>query len=141
MSSLVEQTLVLELRIANAILDGTADTHACTCALSAQADQVSSELRAAEAGFDATPDEEGLRRIVAARAAFCGQVAGERLLEAFVKQGGSGMEAALDAFQTTANAIVRYLNDRANGDEAGAVAAVERACTMLPPDRRAMLGR
>jgi hypothetical protein len=139
--SLVERTFTLVLRIANAILEGTADTWACAIALSAQADQVSSELRGAEGGFDATPDNQALRRIIAARAAFCGQVAGERLLEAYATQGESGIEQAFDTFDPMANAIVRYLNERANGDEDDAVATVEQACAMLPPDRRAMLSR
>jgi hypothetical protein len=141
MSSLVERNFTVVLRIVNAILQGRADAWACSIALSAQADQVSAELRAAEAGFDATPDDRALRRIFAARAAFCGQVAGERFVEAYAVGGTAGIEDAFAAFDLMAGALVRFVNDRALGNEGGAVAAVEQACAMLPPDRRAMLSR
>lgn len=141
MSSLVEQSFTLVLRIANTILGGGADARVCAIALSAQADQVSAELRDAEAGFDAGPGEDALRRIIAARAAFCSQVAGETFVDAYAAQGSSGIEQALDAFDPMAIVLVRYLNEQAKGDEAAAVDAVEKACSMLPPDRRAMLSR
>lgn len=141
MSSHVEQTLTLVLRIANAILEGRAHAERCMISLRAQGDQVSAELREAEAVFDVEPGDDALRRIVAARAAFCGQVAGERLVGAFATGGQSGVEDALPTFEATANALVRYVNEHANGEESVAVAAVEEACTLLPPDRRAMLSR
>lgn len=141
MTSHVERNFTLVLRIANDVLEGRADLRGCAIALSAQADQVSAELRDAEARFDATPDDRSLRRIIAARASFCGQVAVERLVQAMADGSESGIEQALQIFDPTAMAIVRYLNEEADGDDSGAVAAVEEACSMLPADRRAMLSR
>ena len=141
MSSLFEQTFVLVLRIANGILEGRTDADASAAALSAQADQVEAGLRDAEMRFDVAPDQEGLRRVVEARAAFCGQVAGERLLGAFVQRKAMGVPTAIETFDLTANTLVRYLNAEADGDEVGAIEAVEDACSMLPPDRREMLSR
>ena len=141
MTSLVEQNFTLVLRIANSMLEGVADPEGSAIALCAQADQVSAELREAQRRFDDSPDDDSLRRVTEARATFCGQVAGERLLESFSGRGESGLDEALDTFDPTANAIVRYLNERADGDEDGMVAAVEHACAMLPPDRRASLSR
>ena len=142
MTSLVEQNFTLVLRIANSMLEGVADPEGSAIALSAQADQVSAELREAQRRFESAPDDDSLHhRVTAARAAFCGQVAGERLLESFSGRGESGLDEALDTFDPTANAIVRYLNERADGDAAGMVAAVEHACAMLPPERRASLSR
>ena len=139
MSSLFEQTFVLVLRIANGILEGRSDTRASAAALTAQADQVAAELREAEARFDETPGHAGLSRILGARAAFCSQVACERLLETFVQRGQLGVPRAIETFDLTANTIVRYLNAEADGDEVGAIEAVEDACSMLPPGRREML--
>ena len=141
MSSLFEQTFVLVLRIANGILEGRSDAPASAAALTAQADQVAAELREAEARFDEAPGHAGLSRILAARAAFCGQVAGERLLRTFVQRGEMGVARAIETFDMTANTLVRYLNAEADGDEVGAIEAVEDACSMLPPDRRQTLSR
>ncbi len=141
MTSLFEQTFVLVLRIANGILEGRPDARASAAALTAQADQVAAELRAAEARFDEAPGQAGLSRILGARAAFCGQVAGERLLRTFVERGELGVPRAIETFDVTANTLVRYLNAEADGDEVGAIEAVEDACSMLPPDRREMLSR
>ena len=141
MSSLFEQTFVLVLRIANGILEGRSDARASAAALTAQADQVAAELREAEARFDETPGHAGLRRILGARAAFCSQVACERLLQTVVQRGRLGVPRAIETFDLTANTIVRYLNAEADGNEVGAIEAVEDACSMLPPGRREMLSR
>jgi hypothetical protein len=139
MSDLFEQTFTLVLRVANAILEGRADGRTCAIALSAQGDQVASGLREAEMDFDVDPSAATLRLVICARAAFCGQVAGEELVDSFTRHGERALARALDAFDPTANALVRYVNAEADGDSAAAVAAVEAACALLPPDRRATL--
>jgi hypothetical protein len=136
MNGLFEQTFVLVLRVATAILQGTADPETFAVALSAQADQVGAGLREAESAFDRAPADRELGDVVDARAAFCAQVAGERLLEAFVRRGEWALTRALDTFDVTANELVRYLNAEAHGDRPGAVAAVEEAWSTLPADRR-----
>ena len=137
MSSLFERSFTTVLRIANAILEGRANGASCAIAMSAQADQVAAGLRDAEAAFDAEPGEETLGRVIDARAAFCGQVAGEELVEAFARRGEWAVTRAVDAFDPIANALVRYVGARTDGDRAGSVAAVEEACSLLPKERRA----
>jgi hypothetical protein len=139
MDTLFEQTFMLVVRIATSILEGTADAEACAMALSAQADQVQTGVRDAESAFDSAPGEDTLGGVTDARAAFCGQVAGERLLEAFVRRGEWGITRALDTFDRTANVLIRYLNAESEGDRSRAMAAVEEACSMLPVDRRVTL--
>jgi hypothetical protein len=139
MDTLFEQTFMLVVRIATSILEGTADADAGAAALSAQADQVETGVHAAESAFDSAPGEDTLDGVVCARAALCAQVAGERLLEAFVRRGGWGITRALDTFDRTANMLVRYLNAESEGDRSRAMAAVEEARSTLPADRRVTL--
>ena len=140
MSNLFDQTFTLVLRVANAILDGHADGGVCAIALSAQADQVASGMRDADAALDRDRNDDTLRDVLDARAAFCCQVAGEELVEAYTRLGAWALARALDTFDPSANALVRYLNARADDDDGAAVAAVADACALLPPDRRATLG-
>ena len=141
MQRLFEQTFTLVLRIANAILEDRANAGPGAIALRAQGDQVLAGLRLTESRFDARPGTDTLRAVVDARAAYCGQVAGERLLEAYARRGTAGVSRALDGFDRTANALIRYANARSTGDDAAAVAAVEEARALLPPDRRETLSR
>ena len=141
MHGLFEQTFTLVLRIANAILEGRADAGSGAIALGAQGDQVMAGLRQGEATFDVDADGRALLAIVDARAAFCAQVAGEQLVDAYARRGSLGAMRALDAFDPIANALVRFANARETRDDAAAVAAVEDACALLPPDRRETLSR
>ena len=138
--SLFERTFTLVLRIANAILEDRVDPNGFAAALSAQGDQVVAELRAAERGFDDAPGGVALSAVLGARASLCGQVAGEQLLETWIRGGPSAVTKALDAFDRSASALARYATASSTGDLADAVAAVEAACTQLPPDLRAALG-
>jgi hypothetical protein len=118
--------------------EGTVDPEAFAVALSAQADQVGAGLRDAGWAFDRTPPDRELDDVVGVRAAFCAQVAGERLLEAFVRGGEWSLTRALDTFDVTANELVRYLDAKARDDRPEAVTALEDAWSTLPADRRTL---